>query len=73
MEPLLWDASVQETPPFRGHKIWSQKNVHIIFVLVNFLKSHLYLGERDTYFFWVPKPGFRGHLSTQKVTDHKNH
>ena len=32
LEPLLWDTSVQGTPPFSGHKIWSWKNVHIIFV-----------------------------------------
>ena len=32
VEPLLWDTSVQGTPPFSGHKIWSWKNVHIIFV-----------------------------------------
>ena len=22
-EPLLWDTSIQEAPPFRGPKIWS--------------------------------------------------
>ena len=26
------DIFIQGTPPFRGHEIWSQKNVHIIFV-----------------------------------------
>ena len=32
VEPLLWDTSTQGTPPFSRHKIWSWKNVHIIFV-----------------------------------------
>ena len=27
VEPLLWDTSIQGTPPFRGHKIWLRKNV----------------------------------------------
>ena len=31
VEPLLWDTSIQGTPPFRRHKIWSQKSAHIIF------------------------------------------
>ena len=30
--PLLWDTSIQGTLPFRGHKISSLKNVHIIFI-----------------------------------------
>ena len=35
MEPVLWDTSIQGTPPFRGHKIWSWKNCnYIIFVPV---------------------------------------
>ena len=57
MEPLLWDTSVQWTPPFRpGHKIWSRENVHM-----TLLKGRVYSGERDTYFFWVQKPGFNLH------------
>ena len=28
-ELLLWNSSIQGTPPVRGHKIWSQKNVHL--------------------------------------------
>ena len=31
VDPFLWDTSIQGTPPFRGHKICPQKNVHIIF------------------------------------------
>ena len=35
VEPVLWDTSIQGTPPFRGHKIWSWKNCnYIIFVPV---------------------------------------
>ena len=30
VEPLLWDTSIQRTPPFRGHKIWFQKKVNVI-------------------------------------------
>ena len=45
---LLWDTSIQGIPPFRGHKICSLKNVHIIFV--SFISVvHLYSGERDTF------------------------
>ena len=35
VEPIPWDTSIQGTPPFRGHKIWSWKNCnYIIFVPV---------------------------------------
>ena len=62
VEALIWDTSIQGTPLFKGHKIWSQKNVHIIFVFVicDLFKGQLYSGERDT-FFWVPKPRFNLH------------
>ena len=52
VELVLWDTSLQETPPFRGHKIWSRKNVDIIFDhnLLPLLKEHLYSGERDTFY-----------------------
>ena len=53
VESLLWDTSNQGTPPSRGHKIWSWKNVHIIFVIVTFL--------RKGHYFWVLKPGFNIH------------
>ena len=39
VEPILWDTSIQETPPFRGHKIWCPKNVHVIFVFVSSIKG----------------------------------
>ena len=34
VEPLLWDTSIQGTPPFTGRKMWSRKNAHIIFVSI---------------------------------------
>ena len=47
---FLWDTSIQETSPFRGHKMWSRKNLHIIFLfLLPLLKRHLYSEERDTF------------------------
>ena len=61
VETLLWDISLR-TPPFGGHKIWSRKNVYIIFVFVTCI-----LGPEN----WVSPP-FRGHVSNQKVTNHKN-
>ena len=52
----------------RGHKIWSRKNVHIIFVSVTSTrgKGTRFLGPE----IWV-RPLFRGLVSTQNVTDHK--
>ena len=66
VEPLLWDTSVQGTPPFTGYKIGSWKTFHKIFVSVTSIKeTHLFRGKGPS--FWVPKPGFwptfRGHLS----------
>ena len=31
---LQWNTSIRGTPPFRAHKIWSWKNVHITFIFV---------------------------------------
>ena len=44
-------TSIQGTPPFRRHKIWSRKNVHIIFVSVTSIEgtAHLYSEKRDTF------------------------
>ena len=73
VEPLLWDTSIQVTPPFGGQKIWSPKNVHIISVFVTSIEGKpLFRGKG--HFFWVQtlvSPLFRGHLSNQKVTDDK--
>ena len=55
---LLWNTSIQRTPPFRGHKIWSRKNVHIIFVSFT---SVVGTRRRKGHFFWVTKPGFTFH------------
>ena len=55
VEPLLWDTSIQETLPFRRHKIWSWKNVLII--LLPLLKGPFYSRERDT-FSDSQNPGF---------------
>ena len=38
-EPLLWDTSFQGTPLFKGHKIWSRKNAHVIFVSITSLEG----------------------------------
>ena len=76
MEPLIWDISIQGTRPFMGYKIWSQKNVYMIFVFVTYLcwrdtsiqgKRTLFLGPETRVY-----PPFREHFSTQKVIDHKN-
>ena len=48
--PLLWDTSVQGTLPFRGHKISSLKNVHIIFVFFTSVEGgSIISGKRDTH------------------------
>ena len=40
-----------------GHKIWSRRNVHIIFVFVASIEeTPLFRGTG--HFFWVPKPEF---------------
>ena len=45
-------------PPFMGHKIWSRKNVHIIFVSVTSIeRTHLFREEGNL--FWVPKTRFK--------------
>ena len=51
-----------------AHKIWSRKNVHIIFVSVTSTqgKGKRFLGGE----IWV-RPLFGGLASTQNVTDHK--
>ena len=47
MEPLLWDTSIQGTPPFKRHKIWCWKNAHIIFVSVTSIEgTSLFRGKR---------------------------
>ena len=53
---LRWSLPF-ETPPLRGHKICSGKNVHTIFVLVTPIKGTP-LFRRKNHFFWVSKTGF---------------
>ena len=68
---LQWNLTFG-TPPFRGRKIWSRKNVHRIFVFV-ISTDPLFRGKG--HFFWVPKPwltSIQGTPCNQKVTDHKN-
>ena len=60
VEPLFWDTSIQGIPLLRGHKVWSRKNVHIIFVSVtSFEGTPLFKGKGDN--FWVLKSGFNLH------------
>ena len=59
VEPLLWDSYIQGIPPFRGYKICSRKNVHIIFLsllpqYIQYIEeTPLFTGKGD--FFWVQK------------------
>ena len=58
---FLRDISIQGTPPFRGHKNWYRKNVHIIIASVSFIEeTPLFRGKGHV--FWVPKPWFDLHL-----------
>ena len=43
-------ASIQGTPPFRGHKIWSGKNVQIIFVSVISIIEILVLPKHQQFY-----------------------
>ena len=57
---LLWNTSIQRTPPFRGRKIGSRKNVHIIFVsFTSVVGTRPFRGKG--HFFCVAKPGFTLH------------
>ena len=69
VETLFWDTFIQGTPPFRGHKIWSGKNVHIIFIFVTSIEGTPLFKGKGTLFL---EPPSRRHFSTQKVTYHKN-
>ena len=62
VELLLWDTSIQGTPPFRGHKIWSLKNVQIIFIFVTPVEeTPLFRGKEPLFLepgrFLTPLPG----------------
>ena len=65
----LIDTSIQETQNL------VPENAHLICVFDTSLEGTPLFREKE-HFFWVPKPTFNlhsagGHLSTQKVTDHK--
>ena len=69
VEPLHWETSIQGTPPFRGHKIWSRKNTHIIFApITSIAGTPLFRGKG--HFFWFSKPVFNLH-SGDILTGHK--
>ena len=64
------------TPIFKGHKMWSRKNVHVILgTAISIERTPLITAKG--HFFWVLKPGFNLHsgdtLALKKVTDHKKH
>ena len=69
VEPLLWNTFIQRSPPFKGRKLRSLKNVHMIFVFVTSIEgTPLFRGKR--HFFWVPKPRFNHTLAlTTKIVD----
>lgn len=66
---IQWNFSFG-TPIFRGHKILSWKNIHIIFVFVTPVEGTSLIREKG-HFFWVLKPGFNLHKMwlTTKITD----
>ena len=70
LEPLLWDTSVQGTPP-QNLVLKNTSNLCICYLCSWDTsiqgKGTLFLGPKTQI-----QPPFRGHLSNQKVTDHKN-
>ena len=80
MEPLLWDTSIQGTPPFRAQNSVPE-NVHISFVFFTSIEgtSWHYLAEFEGTpynFFLIQKPGFNLHsgdtLAIKKWLNTKN-
>ena len=56
-----WNLS-SATPPMREDKIWSRKNVHIIFVVIAAIEeTPLSRPGTKGHFCWVPKPWFNLH------------
>ena len=83
VEPFQWDTSIQGTLPFRGQKIWSWKNVRIIFVSVtstegaplfrrNKLRFNLYLGDTLAFKTWPRTNRFDTSKSTLITTSLKS-
>ena len=57
MEYLLLGTSIQGIPPFRGHKIWSWKNVsHIIFISVTFTEGTPFFNVEKKIVVHTPPP-----------------
>ena len=57
VEHLLWGISIQRTPQFKVHKIWSLENVQISFASVTSVEGTPRF-DRKEHVFWVPKPGY---------------
>ena len=78
LNKLLQQNLSLKTPPFKGHKIWSPKNVHIIFLCVTSIEGTP-LGSiqgKGTLFLVLPKPRFNrssGDMLALKLSDHKKH
>lgn len=68
LEPLLWDTSILEAPPFRGQSLVSE-NAHIIFVSIPSIERTP-LSRGKGHLFWVQKPGCKLHTgdTNPKVT-----
>ena len=56
---MQWNLSFG-TPLLRGHKLWSRKNAHIIFLCVTSIERTPLFREKK-HFFWVQKPKFNLH------------
>ena len=78
LNKLLQQNLSLKTPPFKGHKIWSPKNVHIIFLCVTSIEGTP-LGSiqgKGTLFLVLPKPRFNcssRDMLALKLSDHKKH
>ena len=68
VELLLWYSSIQGTPPLREHRMWSQKNVQIIFVFVTSIEEtplfsgHKICSHKNVHIIFVLLPLLKGHL-----------
>ena len=52
VEPLLWDTSIQGTPPFKGKKILvTEKRWKKFLYLLSLLKEQLYSGVKERSFW----------------------
>ena len=65
---LLFGTSLFEGHLHLGDKIWSRKNVHIIFVPVTSIQETTLFGGKR-HFFWVRKPGLISPQGTRSKRD----